>query len=173
MKAVVARVGMFPVALLALACAAPKPKTEVAAAECALSAQDSAFASDFPLYTRCTVQTPARPLDTQPVELIAMSMQPRVQCFKADIQFVVGFNGKPEKGTARIITTNDDVYAQAVLASLPGWMYEPGRVSGLAVRQLVRVHKTTPIRIAVEKRVVNASAPGGSSTVKLEPKNCQ
>jgi len=78
----------------------------------------------------------------------------RSTCYSADLEFVVDSTGRPETSTARVVRANDSNYAQAVLATVPSWRYEPASRDGMPVRQIVTSHQ------AAAQVVV--SAPAGS-----------
>jgi TonB family protein len=53
------------------------------------------------------------------------------------VRFVVGTDGKADMNTARVIASAGDLFQRAVLASLRGYKFEPARLNGVPVRQLV------------------------------------
>ncbi len=113
-----------------------------ARADCALAAADSALLRAGPVYTACTVDRPARELQA-PVQFptSAGPRQPSQSCMVAEVQFVVDTDGRPEPGTIRVLRTDDDDWARALVASVPDWTYEPAQRGAQPVRQLVRIKK--------------------------------
>lgn len=152
------RPAVFP--FLAMAClpflgaCASRPPA-VASAVCTLAAADSVHLAAGPLYPACAVDQRARPvtasrqLDLGPFRTTA---QGRDACYAAEVQVVVGVDGRVEQGTARLLRTNDPRFGEAVLASVEGWSFEPALLGGRPVRQVahegVRV-ATVPVAARV------------------------
>lgn len=72
-----------------------------------------------------------------------------------EVEFVVDANGFPETRTARILRTNDQAFAESIMAVLPQWRFEPATLDGVPVRQITMLKQTAQVR-----RVV---VSGGSS----------
>jgi hypothetical protein len=144
-------------AVLAFAACASHPEGRTAR-DCLLAAADSAFLGTAPLYRDCAVDRPAEAVRTP------LSVTPNIRpagaatCFRAEVMFVVGPDGRPEPGTIKLVrSSGGSSFTEAVLASVPGWTYSPAMLDGQAVRQLV-----TERRAAAVTRVVS-SAQGGST----------
>lgn len=60
-------------------------------------------------------------------------------CVRAIIDVVADAKGTPIPATAKIVRTNDNGFATAVLGSLTSLRYEPARKDGQPVAQMVRV----------------------------------
>ncbi|MEO5814151.1 MAG: hypothetical protein ABIT20_02610 [Gemmatimonadaceae bacterium] len=127
---------LLVVATLAGACASSGGKG--AAAEsgsgCALRPQDSTFAIHMPLYRDCAVE--------RKVQKLTMNIAPEYRltsngCVSAELEFVVTADGKVDATTARVVRTTTPAYAEAVLAILPRFRYEPAKRDGVAVAQIV------------------------------------
>ena len=132
----------FPVALLALLLvvaaplAAQKPKKR-----CTGEPADSALAArgSGPIYRDCEVERPAQlrtldfPIDFQPTG----SILPSGGCYRAEFQFVVDTTGRPEPSTVRPSPGNDRGLEDAVRPGLSQLRYDPARLAGNRVRQIV------------------------------------
>lgn len=107
----------------------------VRSASCDVLARDSVFAATGPVYHECAVDTKAKLVTPGP----RPEFQPpaRTTCYSAEIQFVVNQTGRVEEQTARVLHTNDQRFADAVLATLSAWKYEPAMLGGAPVRQIV------------------------------------
>jgi hypothetical protein len=124
---------VFVGAIAALtACASAGPKTR-----CAITAQDSVFLGGEPVYEDCAVDKQAKLATTDVHPDFRPATLPPSGCFFANVQFVVDTAGRPEPRTARLLSTNSDDYAQAVLATLPKIRYQPARIADRPVRQIV------------------------------------
>jgi hypothetical protein len=133
------------------ACASSQ--TRHATEECMLTSADSSFIAGRPLYLGCAVDEPAKPLssriDYSSVPRPPERPQPGVTCYAAEVKFVVGADGRPEPSTIRLIRTNDHTLGQALLQSVPGWMYSPAVLDGTPVRQLVSERRAVAVAISV------------------------
>jgi hypothetical protein len=134
--------------ILAAACAHSGNKVLQQGSSCELSARDSVFTGLRPVFRDCAVQRAAH--------LVSNTSHPnfrptavRNACFFADLEFVVDSAGRPETGTARVVRANDDKFGEAVLATLPEWRYDPALRDGKPVRQIVDVHQTMGVMVAV------------------------
>jgi len=117
-------------------------------AECLLEPGDTVYLADGPVFRECAVDEPARLLtpnarvDYRPDNpaLVRNSF-----CYIAELDFVVGRDGRPERRTARVTKANDPGWGRAVLESLALWRYEPAVLSGSRVRQIVHARRVTSI----------------------------
>ena len=91
-------------------------------ANCDAEPGDSVFAAAGPVYHDCAVDRTAK-LSNRPT-IDFRPTTPANTCFSADVEFVVAANGKPETATARIVRTNNDTFADAVLRSLGQGRYD-------------------------------------------------
>ena len=114
--------------------AAQKPKRR-----CTGEAPDSAALHRGPVYRDCEVDRPARlrtvdlPLDyNPPTGGLGAS-----RCLRAEFQFVVDTTGRAELATVRPGNSNDRGLENAVRGNLGQLRYEPARLAGARVRQLV------------------------------------
>lgn len=122
---------------------------------CQLRVNDTTFAAGRTLYRDCAVDKRATLLTTNIRPDFTPTPRPGTACHAADLEFVVDTTGLPELGTARIARSNDHDYADALFATLPSWKYEPARLQGRPVRQLVLEHRS----IVTATVVVPAGSP--------------
>lgn len=130
---------------------------------CALSASDSAYVGSQPLFKDCQVDQVAKAIDTR-LELPSSPMaSPDPRCYRAEVQFVVGADGIPERDTIRLMSGGGDFLANAVLASVPNWKYRPAVLHGNPVRQLIRERRMleTRVRVSTPQGSVSREAPRG------------
>jgi hypothetical protein len=128
--------------LVAVSCAAMACATggrRVSGSNCQLSASDSAYLDGGPVYRDCAVDTRARLLDSR-VNSDFQPGDPRFggrQCYSAVIAFVVDTAGAPEPQTVRVVRTNDQSFADALIRVLPRLRYQPAHKNTRPVRQIV------------------------------------
>ena len=131
-------------AIAMAACAGAKAQAQA----CAAQPRDSIYAASGPVYRDCAVDTKAKL--TNPDLRVNFQPPARSSCSSAEVEFVVGTNGRPELATARTLMTNNQAFADAVLASLDQWRYEPARRGGNPVRAIVtekRAAATVVVRV--------------------------
>lgn len=157
-------------ALTTIACSSATKSS--ASSSCRLTAADSALIASS-IYTDCSVDQRAVGQQTDVrIDAALASAGPRGEaCYYAEVQFVVGTDGRPMPGTARLLRTNYQAVADAVLASVPTWQYRPAVLDGQPVRQLVKERKiiATMTRVVVVSR---GSAPPATSP-SGPPPNCR
>jgi hypothetical protein len=115
---------------------AGEPATSVSQSQvCDRSDQDSSSYAHRPLYRACAVDVKARPKVDGGQPLFT---PPRGDglCYFVAIEVAVDTSGLPEPGTARVVRTNDDMFASAVMSTVPGYVFTPARIGGTAVRQI-------------------------------------
>lgn len=134
------------VALLA-ACAG-HPAGSAPGDGCALSSADSAYLAGGAVYRDCAVDREAS-LDRRSVQLEMQAVNPSqsVRCMSADVELVVGIDGRPEPGTGRLVRTSYPAFGEAVLRSLAAWQYAPAEKDGRPVRQIVQERQMVAVRI--------------------------
>ena len=140
-----------------------------ARANCTLAAADSVYARSAPVYRDCAVDRPAQPVTT-PVNYTPPSggrTQPGVTCYTAEVQFVVGVDGRPERGTTRLVRTNEPSLGNSLLQSIEGWRYSPAMLEGRPVRQIVRVSRSVAVAVTV------TSSSQGSPPRPTRPPSCR
>jgi hypothetical protein len=152
------RVVLLFVVVVVSACATGGAKHDSAASSCPLRESDAPFMTGGVVYRDCAVTHKARLVsearpDFQPSRGTA--------CYAVDFDFVVDRTGKPEIQTARITRSNDQAFAQAVLATLARWKYEPAVRDGEPVRQIVTEHRAAQTMVLV--------VPAGSSPAAARP----
>ena len=133
---------------VAAACASSGAKGGRRAA-CDLSPSDSVFALVQPVYRDCSVDREARFLNNGGSRPDYQPETMRSACYSADLAFVVDSTGRPEQQTAKIVRTNDRGFAEAVLATIAVWRYEPAMRNGVRVRQIVTTHQAMATAVVV------------------------
>jgi hypothetical protein len=95
-------------------------------------------------YRDCEVNTKAKQRGRDPqlqFSPVHMTRPPRNGCMQVQLEFVVDTLGNPETRTVRVVASDDDDLADAVLATVPNLHYSPARLEGQAVRQLVHYRR--------------------------------
>jgi hypothetical protein len=106
---------------------------------CTGEAPDSTALKAGPAFRDCEVDRPARlrtmdlPVDFSP----PMAGAGGNRCFRAEFQFVVDSTGIPEMATVRSGRSNDRGLEDALRGNLDRLRYEPARLAGRRVRQVV------------------------------------
>lgn len=140
-----------------------------AASDCVVASADSSYIGAVPLYLECSVDKPAEvvtsPLDYRP-EIPTARPRPGVTCYTAEVQFVVGADGRPERGTERLVRTNERALGEALLQSVAGWRYTPAMLDGNPVRQLVRERRGVALAVTV------STGRGGQPRRPALPPHC-
>jgi hypothetical protein len=149
------------------ACASSGAKTTAHRADCGLSDADAVFAVGGPVYHDCAVDRAAHV--TANVQSDYRPTPSRTTCYSADVEFVVDTAGKPETRTARVIRTNDQQFAESLLASLARWKYDPASRDGRLVRQIVVTHQAISATVV---RVPAGAPPPSTSSVSQRPPSC-
>ena len=136
---------------------------------CLLSSADSAYISGVPLYRECAVDTPAQAISTRlnydPSTRSNTRPQPGITCHTAEVQFVVGLDGRPESETVRLVRANDTSLGQSLIQSVLGWRYSPARRGGVPVRQIVTERRAVAVSV-----MVTSSNSGPPSRPALPPR---
>jgi hypothetical protein len=122
-----------------------------AQANCTLSTADSVYARVGPVYRDCAVHTQAKPLATPLNYTPPAGLRPQrgVTCYTAEVQFVVGVDGRPEEGSARLVRSTESALGQSLMQSLPDWRYSPATRDGAPVRQIVRESRGVAVAVMV------------------------
>lgn len=135
---------------------------------CGLRASDSAFAATGPVFRDCAVDTKAQALSSSS----GIDFQPRrggPTCYSAEVEFVVNATGYPESNTAHVVRANDQGFADAVLAAVRTWRYQPAMKDGKPVRQIVDERRMAQTAVVAAP----AGAPVASRPpTNLPPPNC-
>jgi hypothetical protein len=136
----------IPMAALTTACASTPQVTDV---RCELSSADSVYLAGGPVYRDCGVDSPVRFLSGSIDFRPPASSQPRSECFSAEVELVVGPDGRPEEGSPRLVSTSNQGFGHAVLAGVPGWQFTPASLNGESVRQIVRERRAQALVVTV------------------------
>jgi hypothetical protein len=111
---------------------------------CALTNRDSSYLASGPVYRDCAVDEKARLLTTN----ARMDFQPTASdngCLAAEVEFVVDTLGKPEMGSAHIVRATTQAFGEALAAVVPSLKYQPARLAGVPVRQIVSERRSATI----------------------------
>ena len=155
------------VVLLAAACSSANNRVASGDADserCALRPQDSTFMAAGTVYRDCAVKSKAVLLTTS----IHPEFYPSTQgtrgdgCYSADLEFVVDAKGMVETKTARVVRTNSQALAEAVLSILPQWRFQPARLNDEPVRQIMSHRRVVKTMVAVVPLGTSPSIPAGS-----------
>src|SRR5215218_5396816 len=101
---------------------------------CSLTQQDSVLLFQGPVYRACAV-SPAAKLVPSSRQINYRPARPSNTCSSVEFEMVIDTLGRVESPTAHVVRTNDRDWADAVIASLSTWRYEPARLEGKPVRQ--------------------------------------
>lgn len=130
------------------------------AKRCADTPVDSTNPS-APVYRDCHVERKAHVLrqnNSGPVPVFTPAKD-GPSCYRATFEFVVDTLGRPEVGTVRRVAATDAVYGTAMEAAIPSLFFEPARLHGVAVRQIVKFEP----RLTTQREIVLASTSGGGA----------
>jgi hypothetical protein len=137
-------------------------------APCSLRSEDSLYVVGGPLYRDCGVDRPAHLVTSNVNPEFRVSGIPRT-CYQATVEFVVSASGAPEPGTMRVLSSNDDQFADALRVMVTHLRYSPGMKDGAAVRQIVTERRAAAVRTEIGQTPgsstipTSGSAPGSQS----------
>ena len=153
-------------ALLVSGCASTNGGRAVASsrrsAPCSLRSEDSLYVVGGPLYRDCGVDRTAHLVTANVNPEFRVTGIPRT-CYHATVEFVVSALGAPEPGTVRVLTSNDDQFADAMRVMVNHLRYSPGMKDGQAVRQIVTEHRAAAVRTEVGQTPGSSSFPTSGS----------
>lgn len=150
--------------VLILVCASPARAQK--SKKCTGSLPDSAWMLLSPVYRDCEVDKPAKLRGSPP----RLNFQPnftgipRDQCWVAAFEFVVDTNGVIEPGTVQAMPGNEPDLQDAVAAVLDRMKWEPAKLDGQRVRQLLAYRMVSGVTV----RTVQVSS-GRSGAVPAPP----
>jgi hypothetical protein len=157
------RFGIIAAIAAIAACASAGGRAE--RSKCPLSSRDSTYLARGPVYRDCAVDEKARLTTTNLHPDFQPTGRPESGCLSAEVEFVVDSTGVPEVETARLVRSNSSSFGDAVLAMVRSLRYEPAKIAGARVRQIVSDRRTAVVGNVV---VPQGSAPptrGGSTHV--------
>ena len=136
-------------------------------APCAMRAEDSVYARGRPVYRDCAVQRQAKLIPNN----IAMDFNPvpsSTTCYSAEVEFVVDASGMYEAGTARVVRASSQSFAEAIVAVLPRYKFDPAMVDGVPVRQITSIKRSAEamVRVVSSNGSTGVAAPRRSSSPK-------
>jgi hypothetical protein len=165
MRAIVVLTGLL-LLVLALPAEAQKKK-----GKCTGEPADSALLVGGPVFRDCEVDRAAR-IRGQASRLNFTPPASGVRdgrCYRAEFQLVVDTLGQAELATVRPRLGNDRDLEEAVRMTLPGLVWEPARLEGRAVRQVV-VYK---MGVVTRVRVTSSNgAPVGLPPIRPSTVGC-
>ncbi len=125
---------------------------------CQLAQPDSVYLAGGPVYRDCAVDRRARLLseDVMPDFHPTSEFSSR-QCYSAVIQFVVDTTGVPESQTVRVVRSNDQSFADALIRTVPRLRYEPASKDQRPVRQIVQFGQAAALVAVPAGQVPRAS----------------
>ena len=118
-----------------------------------------------PVYRECGVTSKAVVL----TQGIHPAFQPSAQdaksgrCYSAELEFVIGVNGLIETKTARVVRTNSQPLAEAIISMLPQLKFQPARLNDETVRQIMNYRQVVKTRVVIVPAGTTPSAPAGST----------
>lgn len=90
-------------------------------------------------------------------------------CLSAEVEFVVDAAGVPEFGSQRVVRATTRAFGEAVLAMVPRLKYEPARLAGAPVRQIVTEQRSAMLATVL---VPKGSPPPSGPPSSQRPPNC-
>ncbi len=117
-----------------------------------------------PVYRDCHVEKKARTRGTPPRSTFTPPPN-GPNCYRAAYEFVVDTTGRPEMNTVKRVSTTDDAFGVATEATIVGLLYEPARLAGAPVRQLVEYE----MRASVSRVVTTGGGRPGSGSMPRRP----
>ena len=109
-----------------------------AAPPCDRTDQDRSKTPHLPLYQGCAVDVQATP----PVDAVRPNFEPDRRtafCYSAMLEVAVDTAGVPEMQTLRVVRATHPNFARAVSRMVPTMRFQPARLGGAPVRQLVPI----------------------------------
>ncbi len=148
------------VALLAFIAMASPAAAQKKKKNCPDPAPDST-AGEMLVYPRCAVDKEARPTGNRPpLDWSPSSAGARDgSCFRADFRFVVDTLGFAVANSIRLVRTTQADFADAVRAAIPQMRFEPARLNGGVVPQLMEYGTQVGVK------VTSSRAPSTSSRI--------
>lgn len=158
---------LIGIALITAACAS-SGNNAARRKSCVVTANDSIFAARGSVYLNCGVDRAAHLTTTNihPDFRPTTTGTPKSACYSADLEFVVDTMGRPETQTARVVHTNDQGYAESVLATLSAWKYDPAVLDQKPVRQIVTTHQSMASVVTVVRSGTPATRPPANAVPK-------
>jgi hypothetical protein len=149
--------------------AVPGERAESAAESkpCDRSDQDTTSRAHLPLYRQCAVDVKARPKTNVGARPDFTPPMRDGGCYFVAIEVAVDTSGTPEPGTARVLRTNDSMFANAVMSTVPTYAFTPARIGGAAVRQIFEL--STAMTTYASKSAANPMGPTGPMAGRRPP----
>ncbi len=114
-----------------------------------------------PIYQDCQVDKPAKRKGASPRLNWESSAgaSPNGRCYRAEFQFVVNEFGGVVPGSIQATSSNDATFEQAVQGSLVRLRYEPAKLDGRAVAQVVVYKQTASVVVVVSSSPLRGAPP--------------
>jgi hypothetical protein len=141
------------------------PATASTRSRCALTNRDSTYLARGPVYRDCAVDDKAQLITNN----TRFDFQPAASdngCLAAEVEFVVDTLGKPEMGSVQVVRATTRAFGDAVAAAVPSFLYQPARVAGVRVRQIVSERRSVIVGRVV---VPMGSAPPSRGSAPRAP----
>lgn len=155
---------LFSATAIALG-AATRLDAQAARGECPAPPTDSILLATH-AFDECQVEKKARRRGSEP-KLGWRPLPGSVDtgtCYRSEFEFVVDTAGFVEESSIRLIDSTDGDFEDAVRESIFKLRFEPARLGGRKVRQVVRYERKTSVRLGVAV----SSMPGGAGAVTRE-----
>jgi len=143
-------------------------RAQNSSSQCTGTEPDSTLTAALPLYRDCDVDKPARPKG-RPPRLSLTSRHAGDGCIAAEFDIIVDTLGIPEPVILRADKENDSEMADAVRASLASLRFEPAKLGGRPVRQVVVYRQTAFVGKVLVKLQQIGSMPRGAPPTGRPP----
>ena len=123
------------VTMVVVACSVDSPESVRASS----SADTPRLMSDSSSISKFLAEHPARPLEGNPAPVYPEELEKARIEGEVIVQFVLDPTGSPDMQSIKVVKSSHPLFTAAVRKTLPSMRFEPARVDGRAVRQLVQV----------------------------------
>jgi hypothetical protein len=121
--------------------------------KCAALPSDSIYAGLKPAYRPCGLTSQATAITPRATPNYVPAPGARMPaCTSVELEFVVGDDGVVEGKTVHVLRTTNTEYAEAVMAVVPSWRYQPAMKDGTPVRQIVNDKATLQTQVVVSQK---------------------
>ena len=127
-----------------------------------------------PVFRDCQVQTKAALLtkDIRPDFRPSTTNTKSGNCYSAELEYVVNEQGAVETKTVRVVKTTDQALADAIISILPQWKFEPAKLNGVAVRQIVSDTYSIQSQVVIVPAGTRPSSPTGTKRPARSTPRC-
>lgn len=131
--------------------------SEVRRNDCALRAQDTVFVARGVVYRDCAVDVKARVLSRITPDYSATPGG----CASAMLEFVVDTAGRADVATARVVRSNNALFAESVMRTISQVRFAPATRDGVKVQQIL-VYGLTSSSVVVRVSAGSPPPPRGT-----------